>query len=282
VTRASDEGNDASTFTLRRVQAMLGLSRTIVAGLIAEGFVAPTRGKRNEWRFTFQDLMLLRTAHALQASKIPPRKILRSLARLKASLPDELPLTGLRITAIGADVAVRDRDGQWQADSGQLLMDFDVAPVAGSVAILERNTSSSSAASPDAAAWFERGVAFEATDPAGAEAAYRQALVLAPDLAEAYLNLGAMWSEAGRFAELAELSEQAVAHCQDSALIHFNRGVALDHLERLPEAMASYEQSLMLDPTLADAHYNLGRLREQLGDKRGALRHFSAYRRLQR
>jgi tetratricopeptide (TPR) repeat protein len=280
VTRSSDQGSDTSTFTLRRVQAMLGLSRSIVAGLIAEGFVAPTRGKRNEWRFTFQDLMLLRTAHALRASKIAPRKILRSLARLKATLPQELPLTGLRITAIGADVAVRDRDGQWQADSGQLLMDFDVAPLAGSVAFLERKASSP--AGPDAAAWFERGLALDATDPAGAEAAYRQALVLAPDLAEAYLNLGAMWSEAGRFADLAELSDEAVAFCPDSALIHFNRGVALDHLECLPEAMASYEQSLVLDPTLADAHYNLGRLREQLGDKRGALRHFSAYRRLQR
>jgi tetratricopeptide (TPR) repeat protein len=65
------------------------------------------------------------------------------------------------------------------------------------------------------------------------------------------------------------------------ALIHFNLGVALDHLERLREAQASYGRSLELDPTLADAHYNLGRLREQLGDKRGALRHFSAYRRLQ-
>ena len=71
-------------------------------------------------------------------------------------------------------------------------------------------------------------------------------------------------------------------HCPGSALLHFNRAVALDHLERLAEAAASYERSLALDPTLADAHYNLGRLREQLGDKRGALRHFSAYRRLQR
>jgi tetratricopeptide (TPR) repeat protein len=271
---------DASTYTLKRVQAMLGLSRRIVAGLIAEGFVAPARGRRNEWRFTFQDLMLLRTAHALRSSNIPPRKILRSLARLKATLPQELPLTGLRITAIGADIAVRDRDGRWQADSGQLLMDFDVAPVAGSVAFLAREAPS--APSTDAAAWFERGLALESNDPALAEAAYRQALALAPDLAEAYLNLGAMWSEAGRFAALAALSEQAVAHCPDSPLIHFNRGVALDHLERLPEAMASYERSLALDPALADAHYNLGRLREQIGDKRGALRHFSAYRRLQR
>ena len=278
MTRADDD--TASTFTLRRVHAMLGLSRTIVAGLIAEGFVAPTRGRRNEWRFTFQDLMLLRTAHALQASKIPPRKILRSLARLKATLPQELPLTGLRITAIGADVAVRSPQGQWQADSGQLLMDFEVAPVGGSVTFLERGASAP--ASPGTPKWFDRGLALEARDRAGAEAAYRLALALEPDLEAAYLNLGAMFSDAGRFAELAALSEEAVVQCPGSALIHFNRGVALDHLERLPDAVASYEQSLLLDPTLADAHYNLGRLREQLGDKHGALRHFSAYRRLQR
>ena len=277
MTRADD---DSSTYTLRRVRAMLGLSRTIVAGLIAEGFVAPTRGRRKEWRFTFQDLMLLRTAHALQASKIPPRRILGALARLKATLPQELPLTGLRITAIGTDVAVRSPQGHWQADNGQLLMDFDVAPLAGSVAFLARDTSSPTG--PSATAWFERALALEGPDPAAAEAAYRQALKLAPDLTEAYLNLGAMLSEAGRFAELAELSGDAVAFCPDSAFVHFNRGVALDHLERLPEAMASYERSLALDPNLADAHYNLGRLREQLGDKRGALRHFSAYRRLQR
>ena len=278
MTGTVDDGR--ATYSLRRVQAMLGLSRRIVTGLIEQGFVAPTRGRRNEWRFTFQDLMLLRTAHTLQASKIPPRRILSSLARLKATLPAQLPLTGLRITAIGTDVAVRDRDGRWQADSGQLLMDFEVAPLAGSVAILARDTAS--AAGPSAATWFERALALEAADPAAAEAAYLEALVRAPAMTEAYLNLGAMLADAGRFAELAQLSDAAAKHCPHDALVHFNRAVALDHLERLPEAVASYERSLELDPALADAHYNLGRLREQLGDKRGALRHFSAYRRLQR
>ena len=272
-------GDDRSTtYTLRRVQAMRGLSRGIVSALVAEGFVTPARGPRNEWRFSFQDLMLLRTAHALRVSTIAPRRILRSLARLKATLPLELPLTGLRITAIGADVAVRDRDGQWQADSGQLLMDFDVAPLAGSVAFLEHRA----AGGPGASAWYEQGAALEHADPAAAEAAYRQALALDAGHEAAYLNLGAMLSEAGRFDELALLSDDAVRHCPASALAHFNRGVALDHLERLPEAVQSYERSLALEPSLADAHYNLARLREQLGDKRGALRHFSAYRRLQR
>jgi tetratricopeptide (TPR) repeat protein len=271
---------DGSGFTLRRVQAMLGLSRHILAGLIAAGFVTPTRGKRKELRFTFQDLTLLRTAHALQQQQIPPRRIVQSLARLRATLPEDLPLTGLRITAIGADVAVRDRGGNWQADSGQLLMDFDVAPVAGSVTILDR-AGLEQDPETGARALFDSALALEATDPAAAEVAYLHALALAPDLEDAYLNLGVILAAAGRFSELVRLSDAALAHCPESALLHFNRAVALDQLGRPEAAAASYERSLALDPSLADAHFNLAQLHEEAGDERGALRHFSAYRRLQ-
>ncbi len=259
---------------------MLGLSRHILSGLIAAGFVSPTRGRHRELRFTFQDLMLLRTAHALQQQQIPPRRIVQSLARLRATLPAELPLTGLRITAIGADVAVRDRGGNWQSDSGQLLMDFDVAPVAGSVTILDRSGPEQDPQA-EARALFDSAVALEATDPAAAEIDYLQALALAPDLEDAYLNLGVIWAAAGRYSELVRLSEAALEHCSDSALLHFNRAVALDHLDQLEAAAASYERSLALDPSLADAHFNLAQLHQEAGDSRGALRHYNAYRRLQ-
>lgn len=297
--------HEHATYNLRRVQAMLGLSRAVVSGLIEAGFVKPSRGPRNEFRFTFQDLMLLRTAYALQRSKIPPRRIVRSLARLKATLPEELPLTGLRITAIGADVAVRDRSGRWTSDSGQLLMDFEVAPARAQdddgVRFLDhrdagpgdaRSPASAPAAGPrdtsagnsadTAREWFVRGEALEAHDAHGAELAYKEALARRPSYTDAYLNLGAMLCEAGRAGEAVDLYEHALALCPPSALLHFNRAVALEDSDQPAEAIASYERSLELDPTLADAHYNIGRLQEALGDTRGALRHFSAYRRLQR
>jgi tetratricopeptide (TPR) repeat protein len=274
--------NAHATFTLRSAQEKLGLSRTVLAGLIGAGFVTPARGARNEHRFTFQDLMLLRTAHGLQQSGIPPRKILKSLAKLKSALPAELPLTGLRITAVGADVAVRDRAGTLEATSGQLLMDFEVSAVGASVAFLDRtDRGEPSATAPGAKALLRHGERQEAAgDAQSAEASYRQAIALAPDCADAYLNLGAMLCETSRCDDAVELYETAIAQCPGSAWIWFNRGIALEDQDKVAEAIASYERSLELEPDLADAHFNLGRLREASGDPRGALRHFSAYRRL--
>jgi tetratricopeptide (TPR) repeat protein len=269
-----------SPYTIRRVQEMLGISRAVITGLVSAGFVSPTRGARNEHRFTFQDLMLLRTAYGLQQAKIPPRKILRSLKKLKATLPEELPLTGMRITAVGADVAVRDRQGSWAADTGQLLMDFEVAPIEGSVTFLQSPFEKIHSGDPEAL--LARGDTLEVGDPPAAEAAYREALRLAPGYVDAYLNLGALLCDQKRCEEAVKLYDDALTQCPPSALLLFNYAIAQEDSGRLQAAVSSYERCLQLDPHLADAHYNLGILQEQLGDARGALRHFNTYRRLTR
>jgi tetratricopeptide (TPR) repeat protein len=270
-------------YTLRSLREMLGLSRTMLAGFIDAGFVAPRRGPRNEYRFTFQDVVLLRTAQGLQAASIPPRKILRSLRRLKTVLPRELPLTGLRITAVGSDIVVRNGANQWEAESGQLLMDFEVAPVRGAVAFLQHAPASKAPAPGGADEWFVRAEELEEEKlHEAAEAAYRHALALAPDHADAWLNLGAMMCEARRCREALVLYDQALKHCPGEPLLHFNRAIALEDQGRRAEAIASYEHCLRLAPEFADAHFNAGRLHEQAGNAQKAVRHFSAYRRLQR
>lgn len=257
---------------------MLGLSRAVITGLIGAGFVTPTRGKRREYRFSFQDVVLLRTAYGLQAAQIPARRIVRSLQRLKATLPGELPLTGLRITAVGGDVAVREGEHQWAADSGQLLIDFEVKPAQGSVQFL---SAPPQAGGDDAGAWFERGVTLEADAPAQAEQAYREAIALAPDYVDPYLNLGVLLGDAGRVAEAAECYRHGLVQCPNEALLHFNLGVALEDLKQTADALRAYETCLRLAPTLADAHYNAARLHEESGHATQAIRHYSEYRRLQ-
>lgn len=276
------------TFSLARIQSMLGLSRTVITRLIELGFVQPQRGARQELRFTFQDMVLLRTAHSLQAANIPPRKILRSLQRLKNTLPAELPLSGLRITAVGNEIAVREGDAHWHAESGQRLFDFELQPGAArdkdTVRVFERVPAepppAAAAQAVDPQSCFDHAVALEPADAGAAEAAYRQAIAAAPHWADPYLNLGALLCEAGRCEEAVAVYDEGVRQGCDEALLHFNRGVALEDLGRSDDALVAYGQALRLDAQLADAHYNVARLHEQRGRASEAIRHYSAYRRL--
>jgi tetratricopeptide (TPR) repeat protein len=272
------------SYTLREIQSLLGLSPSVVRGLVAAGFVAPARGPRNEYRFSFQDVVLLRTAYSLQRAAIPPRRILRSLKRLKASLPGELPLAGLRITAIGNEIAVKDGDTHRHVDSGQLLLDFEVRPLQGSVSFLPREPEAAAdePSADEAAQCFERGAALEAEDPAAAEAAYRRAIEQAPGYVDPYLNLGCMLCESGRRNEAVALYRAALRHAPDEPLLHFNLGIALDDLGRTEQALACYEAAIALQPGLADAHYNAARLYELTGRSSKAIRHYGEYKRLQR
>lgn len=272
------------TYSLKGIQSMLGLSRAVVSQLIAAGFVTPSRGRRREYRFTFQDVVLLRTAHGLQAAHIPARRIVRSLQRLRSQLPEQLPLTGLRITAVGNEVAVREGDQRWAAESGQLLFDFELVPPERGKTPSQRPIEVRSEPLPDDTAreLFDRAARVESSAPAEAERLYREAIRLAPDVPDAYLNLGVMLIDSGRSAEAVRLLRQAVDRCAAEALLHYNLGVAHEELKQPAQALASYQKSLELSPRMADAHYNAARLHEALGHATQAIRHYSEYRRLQR
>jgi tetratricopeptide (TPR) repeat protein len=262
---------------------MLGLSAGTLTRLVDAGFVTPARGPRNEYRFSFQDVVLLRTADQLLANKIPPRKVVKALVQLRRQLPSEVPLTGLRISAVGPDIAVRQGDLQWDAESQQLLMDFEVAPAksgGGAVAFITRPTPQAAAAAPEAE--LAQAEALEHSDPAAAEAAYRNVIRHAADRIDAYLNLGALLYEAGRLGDALSVYEQGLARAPREARLHYNRALALEDLGRENDALAAYEACIALADDFADAHFNAARLYEQLGRKQLALRHFSAYRRLQR
>lgn len=268
----------AEGWSLRRVQQALGLSRHAVQVLIAERFVTPQRGPRNALRFSFRDLVLLRTAHDLRRARIPPRRIAEALARLREALPDDLPLTGLRISAEGADVVVRDGGAPWAPRSGQLVIDFVAAPdLPGALAVLGGEPKDRAAPQHLADAQ-----ALEATDRPAAVAAYRRAIDADPDGVPAYVALGAMLCEDGECAAAVRLFDAALARGLADALLHFNHAIALEDTGQAQAAAQRYRQALALDPRLADAHFNLARLLQQEGDAQGALRHWSAYRRLQR
>jgi len=74
-------------YTSRDVAKVLGLTVAQVRGFARDGFLTPGRGPRGELLFSFQDLVILRTAKGLVAARIPTRRIRRALRRLRRSSP---------------------------------------------------------------------------------------------------------------------------------------------------------------------------------------------------
>jgi tetratricopeptide (TPR) repeat protein len=257
------------------VERLLRLSRSTIRSLVHAGFVTPTRGARGAWRFSFQDLIVLRTAQALVEANVPARRITRSMRELKKRLPDEMPLSGLAIGAVADRVVVREGRARWQAESGQYVLEFEADPLNGAPRVIER------APERDARSWFEEAATLEATNAERAMHAYEKAIAGDPSLVDARINLGRLLHDRGDLAG-AERVYRAAAAISDDAVLLFNLGVLLDEQHRSAEALEAYEAAIASDPAFADAHYNLGLLYESLGRGQEAIRHMARYRQITR
>jgi tetratricopeptide (TPR) repeat protein len=269
------------SYTTSDVARLLGLSAGRVRSLARAGVLSPDRGPRGALRFSFQYLVLLRTARALSEARLPARRIQRALRRLVDQLPRGRSLSELRITAEGDRVVVRDEQAAWQPDSGQLLLDFTVAELATRAApVARRLARDARRAEEDLSAnrWFALGLDLEAAAPDDARDAYRRALELEPGHVDARLNLGRLLQESGRVAE-AEAHYRAVLEGEGpTPTAAYNLGTALEDQGRTAEAIAAYRAAIAADARFADAHFNLARLYERTGRRAAAIRHFRAYR----
>ena len=227
-------------FGVREVQKLLRLPRSTIRGLVDAGFVSPARGPRNAWLFSFQDLIVLRTAQALAAASVPAKHINRALKELRRRLPASMPLSGLSISAEANRVVVKEGAGRWQAESGQYLLGFEGDPAAGVLKVVERKT--------------------EALDD--------------------YIDRGYELHEARRLAEAEAVYREARKVHGDDPLLLYNLGVLLEELERKAEAAECYEAALRGDARMADCHYNLALVYEALERPRDAIRHMAQYRKL--
>jgi tetratricopeptide (TPR) repeat protein len=225
-------------FGVREVEKLLRLPRSTIRALIDAGFVSPARGPRNAWRFSFQDLIVLRTAQALAAAQVPAKRITRSLKELRRHLPEAMPLSGLSIGAVGECVVVKEGASRWQAESGQYLLAFEGDPAAGALRVIEQKTSIDEE--------IDLGYDLhQAGDLDKAEAVYRKALdAHGPDPLLLY-NLGVLLQDLGRNGDAAEAYRSALHGDPGMADCHYNLALLCEALERPQEAirhMAQYRR----------------------------------------
>lgn len=263
----------------REVARLLGLSVPQVRGWARDDIIAPERGPRGELRFSFRDLVLLRTARELLAVRVSAGRVKRALRQLRAQLPAGRSLAGVRVTADGDRVLVRDGATLWHPESGQTILDFAAKDAAACVAPL---TGETARAAVSADTIYEQACDLEDGSPEQAREAYRRVLERDPDHYGANLNLGRILHESRDLVGAERHYRRALAARPADAGALFNFGVALEDQGRDEEALTTYEASLARDASRADSHRNAARLCEKLGRREQALRHLGAARRLTR
>ena len=285
-------------YSAQDVAQLLGVSLRQINAFVRAGFLAPATGADGNAQFSFQDVVLLRTAQGLVGADIAPARVKRALKKLKQQLPDGKPLTGVSIAAEGNRIVVRDGRTRWNPESGQALFDFRVEELAKEAAALtdfkpraqkgkghakDGDGADATEAAEYGEDWYGVGCAREDEgDRDGAIAAYKRALAADDAHVDAHINLGRMLHERGETPQAVRHYERALTLRPGDAIAAFNLGVALEDQERLDEAAHAYLQAVSTDPRSADAHYNLAGVYERMGDRAGAIRHLRAYKQLTR
>ena len=104
-------------------------------------------------------------------------------------------------------------------------------------------------------------------------ASYRTALQLRPDYGRAHSNLGYALMLQGRL-------DEAIEHCRAalradaSAVAYGNLGSALLQRGDAEEALSHFHEALRIDGTSAEAHHNVARASQRLGNLGVALAHY--------
>jgi tetratricopeptide (TPR) repeat protein len=123
---------------------------------------------------------------------------------------------------------------------------------------------------------------------AKAEEAFKKAIEIKPDSADAFNGLATVFNAQKKFNEAAEASAQAqklagsagTAGGGANAGTVFNQGVIAWNAGKIPDAKKLFEQAVQIDPKLADAHYWLGMATVNEGNLPEAAKHFDEYLKL--
>lgn len=229
--------------------------------------------------FSFFDLLQIKKVRDLRAKRVRSATILASLQAMQARVAGmENPLLEASSFSFGSRIAFRTEGRALDPIDGQFIMDFgEPGQVLETTARFRPEPVIESVVE-----LFARGVALE-EDPATAQqaiASYQKVLKLDPNYAAAHINLGTLFYNQSDY-DLAEKHYRRAIECSPRyALAHFDLGNVLDETQRLDEAIAAYKTALLFAPTYADAHYNLALAYERSHQPRRALKHWSAYLKL--
>jgi tetratricopeptide (TPR) repeat protein len=235
-------------------------------------------------KYSFKDLLALRTLAKLKGSRLPAAQIRRTLHALSRKMRGTHdPLTQLKIYVDGRKIRVEIEGRAMEAESGQLLLDFDPVELQRLVEFrakedphAERNRRAA------ADRWFQKGLELErsGSPPDQIIEAYEKALELDPGSAGALVNLGTIHFNARNWKQAEHYYRGAVEADPNYALAHFDLANLYDERGDRGKALEHYQAALRASPNYADAHYNLALLFQGSNQPMKAAQHWQAYLKL--
>jgi tetratricopeptide (TPR) repeat protein len=252
---------------------------------------APVSGSGAEGNadYDFRDLVGIKAVLSLIERGISLRRIRSSIEILRERLPEiEDPLTALRPWNEGSLRVVVEHDGCLMEPDGQLLLDMrsegERAP-AGVSAIAPPVEAGPADESLDESAgdFFERGCQLDADPETYTQAveAYRVALELDPDFADAHCNVGALFYNRGQRSEARRHFERCLRLEPEHVEAHFNLANLLEEDGCNDMALHHYRTALATDAFNPDLHINLALLCEKLDLAAKAREHWKRYLQLE-
>lgn len=232
--------------------------------------------------YAFDGLSRLRKLRDLAATRISVQSIRRSVDAMRRVAGEANPLSGAVVAPHRPRVVFRRSGALLDPLSSQLLFDFEATSGTASLAVVQQKPLDAIAHAVSLQDIFQRAVRLEERPEtlAEAKALYEHLLALEPMHAAGAINLGTICYNERDYKEAERMYRRATEADPEYALAYFDLGNVLDEQMRLAEAVDAYERALELVPQYADAHYNLALAYERLGEARKALRHWTAYSRL--
>ncbi|MGB0679395.1 MAG: tetratricopeptide repeat protein [Polyangiales bacterium] len=274
----------AALYTRQQAARLVGVSPARLRTWERRALVVPSTVVGRRKRYTFQDLISLRSAHSLLQRGVPFQTVLTNLEQLRERLPtQDNPLSALSFVVEGKRLIVRDVRGSFEPLSGQSVIDFSVQRACDDV-VRALSSVSSEVTRKRAYDSYLEGCRFDEDETtfARAEAAYLRALKLDPTLANALTNLGNLRYRQERFEEAAGLYREALVLDAEQPEALYNLGFLSLEDGDAATAVTWFQKALDADPSFADAHFNLAMALEESQREAQAIVHWRAYLRLER
>ena len=244
------------------------------------GFLSPS-GRVGRRRFyTFQDLIGIRAAKELIERGVALPAVRRSLENLSRTLPHVTrPLNELRVRSEGQSVVVHDAHRVYDAETGQLQLDFEVRSIRDDVVRVLRPRAVDPKQRQKAYELYLDGCRLDEDEGtfARAEECYRAAIELDPTLANALTNWGNLRFRQGDQEAAARFYERALTIDGEQPEALYNLGFLAFERGETADAAALFERAVTHDPGFADAHFNLAMALEELGRGKAARTHWQTY-----